>query len=163
MNNNDQDSQPGERTSAARRFGQRLKRARTQLGFDVRQTSQAVGVGINSYYKYEDGSRFPGPGVLIAIVNKFRLNLNYLVSGEGPMFIAPGKDTGLKADSPGLATLFPGLDPELYSLVEDLQVPVMKHAMSMHWLVEKHKFKDFIKAYFEQRAKKYPDPEENAQ
>jgi hypothetical protein len=85
-----------------------------------------------------------------------------LLSGEGKMFIDADKKAAGSDNKMDLQMLFPGLDPETFPLVEDLQVPIMKHAFMMHYLVEKNKYKDFIDEYFQLIKKKYPVLEENS-
>lgn len=160
MNAKKQQNKQEKSTIVTRQFGERLKQARIKLGLNVQQASDKIGIEKNSYYKYEDGTRFPKPETLLSIMDKFQLNMNYLLSGEGKMFIHAGKaeESNNKMD---LQMLFPGLDPVTFPLVEDLQVPIMKHALMMHYLVEKNKYENFIDEYFKQKKKKYPVLEEN--
>lgn len=130
-------------------FGNRLKQARLELRLNTLQASEIIGVEKNSYYKYEDGSRFPKPEILLAIMVNFNLNINYLLSGEGEMFIRKGEQAS------ELKQLFPDLSRETYPLIEDMQVPVMKHSIMTHYLVEKEKFRSFIDSYFEEKQKKF--------
>ncbi|UCH96296.1 MAG: helix-turn-helix transcriptional regulator [Candidatus Aminicenantes bacterium] len=160
MNEKNQQNKQEKSTIVTRQFGERLKQARIKLGLNVQQASDKIGIEKNSYYKYEDGTRFPKPETLLSIMDKFQLNMNYLLSGEGKMFIHAEKaeESNNKMD---LQMLFPGLDPVTFPLVEDLQVPIMKHALMMHYLVEKNKYENFIDEYFKQKKKKYPVLEEN--
>ncbi len=130
-------------------FGERLKRARKRLGLTTLEASKIIGIEKNSYYKYEDGSRFPKPEILLSMMINFNLNINYLLTGEGEMFI----DKREKAAN--LQGLFPELSEETFPLIEDMQVPVMKHSLMTHYLVEREKLKSFIDNYFEEKKKKY--------
>ena len=119
------------------KFGSRLKNARKELGFSTSKMADIIGIKENSYYKYEDGSRFPRPDVLESILNKLNLNLNYLIAGKGPVFIRDRKnqlyelvhtpplwdlpvnwilansnyETRIDDQLPGLSRKFQGFDP----------------------------------------------------
>ncbi|UCH96295.1 MAG: helix-turn-helix transcriptional regulator [Candidatus Aminicenantes bacterium] len=135
-----------------RDFGKRLKKAREQLKIDVNEISNIIGIEANSYYKYEDGSRFPRPEILSAILNKFDINLNYLVTGTGPMFIITGSNQ--KSISERLQDIFPGIPQEAVPLVQSLEVPIMRHALMMEYLVCTEKYKSFIRDHFKQKKEK---------
>ena len=123
-------------------FGSRLKKARRQLGLNPAQMSDIIGVEKNSYYKYEDGSRFPKPEILSALIIYLNLNVNYLISGEGEMFLtAP------------LEALFPNIPPETYPLIESLEVPIMKHSLMTEYLLCKEQYKSFIDEYFKKKGR----------
>jgi transcriptional regulator with XRE-family HTH domain len=162
MNSKDQQNKQEKSTMVTKQFGERLKQARIKLGLNVQQASDKIGIEKNSYYKYEDGTRFPKPEALLSIMDKFHLNINYLLSGEGNMFTDADKKAAESNNKMDLHMLFPGLDPVTFPLVEDLRVPIMKHSLMMHYLVEKNKYKDFIDEYFQQKKKKYPVLEENS-
>jgi transcriptional regulator with XRE-family HTH domain len=123
-------------------FGSRLKKARRQLGLNPSQMSDIIGVEKNSYYKYEDGSRFPKPEILSALITYLNLNVNFLISGEGEMFLtAP------------LEALFPNIPPETYPLIESLEVPIMKHSLMTEYLLCKEQYKSFIDEYFKKKGR----------
>jgi transcriptional regulator with XRE-family HTH domain len=130
-------------------FGNRLKKAREQLGISVNEITNIIGIEINSYYKYEAGSRFPRPEILSAILNKLHINLNYLVTGAGPMFITTGSKQ--KSTSDRLQDIFPGIPREAVPLVQSLEVPIMRHALMMEYLVCTEKYKSFIRDHFKQK------------
>ncbi|NIM11716.1 MAG: helix-turn-helix domain-containing protein [Candidatus Aminicenantes bacterium] len=137
--------------AVTREFGKRLKQARLKLGINVQEASEMLDIEKNSYYKYEDGTRFPKPDTLLDIMNKFHLSIDYLLTGE---FQAPLDNTGTKkGDIKDIIKLFPGIPEETCPLIEVLQVPIMKHTLMMHYLAEREKYKNFIEDYFSKTGK----------
>ncbi|MCP5106160.1 MAG: helix-turn-helix transcriptional regulator, partial [bacterium] len=108
-------------------FGTRLREARKKLGLNPAQISEAIGVEKNSYYKYEDSSRFPKPEILAALVLYLNLDVNYLITGVGEMFLTRTPLTDNVRRAALLETFFPGIPPETYPLIESLEIPIMKH------------------------------------
>lgn len=123
-------------------FGSRLKKARRELNLNPAQMSDIIGVEKNSYYKYEDGSRFPKPEILTALVIYLNLNVNFLITGEGEMFLTPQ-----------LKALFPNIPPETHPLIESLEVPIMKHSLMTEYLLCKEQYKSLIDEYFKKKGK----------
>ena len=132
-------------------IGGRLKKARETLGLSTLEASKIIGVEKNSYYKYEDGSRFPRLPILASIMYNLNLNLNYLLTGEGSMFLTPRLPGESTYWGIGLTDIFPGLSKEVFPLVESLQVPVMKHALMMEYLIYKEKYREFIEEHFKEK------------
>jgi transcriptional regulator with XRE-family HTH domain len=64
-------------------FGKRLRDAHLKSGIDADQAGKMPGIEKNSYYKYEDGGRFPKPDIFAAIMDKFQIGIDYLITGEG--------------------------------------------------------------------------------
>ena len=134
--------------------GSRLKKARRALGLNVGQISDLIGVEKNSYYKYEDGSRFPKPDILAALITSLNININFLITGDGDMFLnqfpAPEKEEKTNY----LKALFPGIPPETYPLIESLEVPIMKHSLMTEYLVCKEQYKAYIDKYYKEKKDK---------
>jgi len=130
-------------------FGKRLKEARLKSGIDVDEASKILGIEKNSYYKYEDGRRFPKPDILAAIMDKFHLSIDYLITGQGQ--ISFHRDETTEAKISILKRYFPGISLETYPLIESLQVPIIKHVMMTHYLVERETYKTFIDEFFNRK------------
>lgn len=134
-------------------FGGRLKKARRELGLNPAQMSDIIGVEKNSYYKYEDGSRFPKPEILSALVIYLNLNVNFLITGAGEMFLAPPSLSEKEKKTAQLKALFPNIPTETYPLIESLEVPIMKHSLMTEYLLCKEQYKAFIDEYFKKKGR----------
>jgi transcriptional regulator with XRE-family HTH domain len=110
-----------------------------------------LGIEKNSYYKYEDGSRFPKPDTLLDIMNKFYVSIDFLLTGEDRS--PPGGTGGQKREITDIVELFPGIPAETCPLIEALQVPIMKHTLMMHYLAAREKYKKFIEDFFSKEGK----------
>ena len=79
-------------------LGQRLQRVRLALGF--KQNEMALGSGLSTGYFSEliSGNK-DNPGIenVLKIATRFNISLNYLLLGEGEMFL-PDKEEILKKD-----------------------------------------------------------------
>lgn len=148
-------SKPAKIVYNPEQFGKRLKAARLKSGIDVDQASKMLGIEKNSYYKYEDGRRFPKPDILATIMDKFHISIDYLITGEGKASFF--KNETMEAKISALKRVFPGLTMETFPLIESLQVPVMKHAMMMHYIIENEKYKDFIDQYYSRKEENVSD------
>jgi len=72
--------------------GQRLSDVRKELGFPERQPfAEALGVPKTTLGNYERGDRDPDLLLLSEYRDRFGVNINWLVTGEGEMFDDPSK------------------------------------------------------------------------
>jgi transcriptional regulator with XRE-family HTH domain len=68
-------------------FGKRLKKVREGLGFDQKAFGMAIGVaGRDTISRWERGLGFPSADILIFIRQNYRINIDWLISGEGQPF-----------------------------------------------------------------------------
>jgi transcriptional regulator with XRE-family HTH domain len=125
-------------------FGTRLKRVRLELNLDTAQISDILRVRKNSYYKYEDGSRFPQPEILLSLITYLNVNVNYLLSGEGEMFLTPPPSSEKEKRISLLKEIFPNIPQETFPLIESLEVPIIKHSLMTEYLLCKEQYKSYI-------------------
>lgn len=72
-----------------------LRECRNKLGLSQVLIAKELGIAPVQYGTYERGTRKPSADILEKLVKQFNININYLLTGEGPMFITPElhKDT----------------------------------------------------------------------
>ena len=73
-------------------FEERLKYLRSELGLSQTDMAKLMGVSLRVYHRYEKGEQKPSYEKLIPLVKKFNVNINWLLTGEGEMFIKPKKE-----------------------------------------------------------------------
>ena len=66
-----------------------LRKCRNKLGLSQGVMSKQLGIAQAQYNTYERGTRKPSAEVLEKLVKEFNINVNYLLTGEGSMFITP--------------------------------------------------------------------------
>ena len=65
-------------------FGERLKKVREGLGLDQKAFGMAIGVaGRDTISRWERGLGFPSADILIFMRHNYRINIDWLISGEG--------------------------------------------------------------------------------
>ena len=65
-------------------FGERLKKVREGLGLDQKAFGIAIGVaGRDTISRWERGLGFPSADILIFMRQNYRINIDWLISGEG--------------------------------------------------------------------------------
>ena len=60
-------------------FGQRLRRIRHEQGLTQKQFAQKIGVNERGFQGYELGEKLPNLRVLLAILDTFDIDANYLL------------------------------------------------------------------------------------
>ncbi len=69
-------------------FQENLKKVRQKLGLSQKELAEKVGIQQAQYSRYEVGTS-PSTDILAKLVEEFNININYLLTGEGSMFITP--------------------------------------------------------------------------
>ena len=102
-------------------FCSRLKKTRQSLGYTQEEFSKILNISKPTIVRYEGGGRDPDAGLLSILINKFRVNINWLLTGEGEMYL-PGKENR------SLYNLN-HLDDEVIELIEFLSIPEFKRSI----------------------------------
>lgn len=71
-------------------LNERLKILRQNLNLTQNDIASALEIAPRSWQQYENGSSIPGGKVLEALLLKLRVNINWLLSGIGPMYYKEG-------------------------------------------------------------------------
>ncbi len=74
-------------------YGDNLKSVRTKLGITAMDFATFCGVQYRTYLSYERGERSIPWDIVAQIVNEYKLNSNFLLTGEGPMFLKEKTNT----------------------------------------------------------------------
>ena len=68
-------------------MNERLKKLRKALDLTQQEFADRIGVKRNSFANYETGRNTPIDAIIISICKEFNVNVNWLRTGEGDMFI----------------------------------------------------------------------------
>jgi len=72
----------------AQAIGQRIKLFRNALGITIADLSRKAGLSIGMISETETGKNKPSPSLMLALLKFYRLNLNWLLTGEGEMRVS---------------------------------------------------------------------------
>lgn len=138
--------------------GLRVKAVRHKL--NLKQGAYAKKLGISqSFLSYiEKGKRKPSYELLLSLLSIFNVNLHWLVTGIGDMFIPEtNPEQQLKEQ---FSRLFPGVPPdqEVLDMIKHLEVPIIKNALLEKYLLYRKRYEDFIR---EHHRKKQDQGREN--
>lgn len=75
--------------------GERISLLRASAGLSQRRFAELIGISPGYMSEVETGKKLPGSEVLIALKREFRVDINWLLAGEGEM--QTGKDESVKA------------------------------------------------------------------
>lgn len=70
-------------------MNERLKLLRKKLGLTQEEFAESLGTVFTAISKYELGKIKPGSEFLFKLNKLYRTNINWLLTGEGDMFISP--------------------------------------------------------------------------
>jgi transcriptional regulator with XRE-family HTH domain len=141
-------------------LGQRLKKLRLALG--LQQNEMAIAAGLNSGYLSDliRGKRGnPSIETILKIANRFNVNLNYLLLGEGEMFL-PDKEEVLKKEKE-LKLHLDNID-DLYRVIKRsnfVRNSVMGYAVKL-CIDNEETIRKEIQKIIEKEEKKDVEPEE---
>ena len=72
-------------------YKENLKKIRKTLKLSMKELSEKINIPEPSLWSYEGGKRTPSLELPIQLYKNLNVNLNWFVSGEGPMFNTPIK------------------------------------------------------------------------
>jgi transcriptional regulator with XRE-family HTH domain len=76
-------------------IGKRIRQIRDQIGLNQNDLAEHMGCGRSNISLIENGKNFPSGNILIALKSKYNVSLDWLFSGQGPMFIEAENDLNL--------------------------------------------------------------------
>lgn len=87
-------------------MNQRIKKLRKMLGLTQSEFGRRIGVAGNTVTNYEAGLRVPKESVLLMMSREFRVNIDWLKTGRGEMFLpVSGGSLDELAEEYGLGSL----------------------------------------------------------
>jgi len=78
--------------------GRRLKRFRKSKNLTQKSVASSIGTSSGHISDLESGKKLPGSETLYSLMRNFGLNINWLLSGEGEMFLAEGAKASFDED-----------------------------------------------------------------
>ncbi|SMO74869.1 Helix-turn-helix [Balnearium lithotrophicum] len=91
-------------------LGERLKYLRKSLGLTQEELAQKLGISMMTLRRYESNKSQPDAEVLTKLLKLFHVNLNWLLTGKGNMFI--NNEHNIPVPSP--------IDRELFQRITEL-------------------------------------------
>jgi transcriptional regulator with XRE-family HTH domain len=142
-----------EKTRLLENMGKRIRQLRKTLGFTQDAFAAILKVSKPAYVRYEYGKRFPPLKVIQFLYKKYRVDNNWLVTGEGEMFLKEEEEDDDEDVSP-FVKIFKGgkIPPKYDELVELMQIPAIEQVIMAKLIEIKFLFKDEIETF---KAKKF--------
>lgn len=122
-------------------IGERLKDIRDTIGYTLDKMGDITGFSTSLISAAEKGQKKPSAIYLFALLEQFNVNLNYVFSGKGSMFLsgsAPKKEPTSSDDA--------NFQEMIYMLEN---VPIVKYALMAEYLLFKSKHTDTINKVLE--------------
>ncbi|NIM14738.1 MAG: helix-turn-helix domain-containing protein [Candidatus Aminicenantes bacterium] len=134
-----------EKTRLLENIGTRMRQLRKTLGFTQDTFASILKISKPAYVRYEYGKRFPPVHVIQFLYKKYKVDNNWVVTGEGEMFLKEEEDE----DASPFAEIFKGIEipPEYDELVELMQIPAIEQVILAKLIETKFLFKDEIEAF----------------
>ena len=80
----------------------RLRQIRKDKNLTQRQMGEALGINFQHVSKYERAEFIPTFENLIKLIEHFSVNINWLLTGVGPLYVKKTREYSVVADHPGM-------------------------------------------------------------
>lgn len=101
-------------------IGKRLRAIRERLGITQAEVGEKLGIQSQHVSKYERGETVPTWENLIKLVERYDVNINWLLTGKGSMFLSPF-NYSTTGEKQGLSIKDLELDSQLEEIIIELQ------------------------------------------
>lgn len=130
--------------------GERIKLLRKALDCNQKEMCELLDLSQSNLAKIENGMLFPGFELMNKLHEKFNLNIDWLITGTGEMFLNNSKTLF------NIRKIYPGLPDDIHidELIEDLQVPLIFYEIMAKYLLIRNEHEDVINSYFEKTENK---------
>ncbi len=113
-------------------ISERMKEVRKRLGLTMDRMADSMGFSKSIISEVESGKKKPPFVYILGLYHEFNVNIMYLFSGEGEMFL----ENQVRLDK---------LPPEIHQMVSMMEkVPAVKYAMLLHFSEYRQRNKDII-------------------
>jgi transcriptional regulator with XRE-family HTH domain len=123
-------------------IGTRMRHVRKALGFTQNKMVSYFDIGRANYSRIEKGEIFPGPVILNTLKVRFDVSLDWLITGQGEMFLRDHDHKPGKRDNIVNLNDFPQEMKDLMKYME--KVPMVRHAVLGFFIEYTVKNKKFI-------------------
>ena len=121
-------------------FSLRLRAIREALKMSQAAFSKEVEVSLPTYVRYEATLMMPKVHILSLLIEKFNVNVEWLLTGQGDMF-KPKEDPSFQKGKKILIQ-----DPRYIELLELMEIPIIEQSILVKLLEAKQIFKHLIEA-----------------
>ena len=125
-------------------FYSRLRKIRKTLGYTQDEFARHLKVSKPTFVRYESGGRKPDAHFLSILISKFDVNINWLLIGDGEMFLKES------SSAPEPIITINLNDKELCQLIDLLQIPQIRRSV----MAEFEKLKVIYKLLVEEHYNK---------
>lgn len=119
-----------EKKELKKEIGKQLLKIRKKHGLKQEQLSKILGCGRANYSRIEKGEIFPNHLMLVKLKETFNVNINYIVTGQGDLYL---KDTRSSLD---VLELPPGnqFDKDDRALIDNYcQSSIVRHSLKAYF------------------------------
>lgn len=100
----------------------RLKEIRFTLGYNQEKMACLVGIDVRRLRNYEYETKNLPNDFLVSLYNVFHININWLLTGNGPMFIEPEHNAFEECDDAEISKNFKDLHKRYTKMLAELNI-----------------------------------------
>lgn len=158
---------PLQSTSIKKDVGARFYQFRKEIGKTQTQLSEELGVYQSTIASFEMGKTFPSLKYLNHFHRKYNLNINWLVTGNGDMFVAKGYMDRYRLDVDDLLTgehgpRWDSSAQERYAeLLYLMEIPIIEQVIMAKLLELKILLKDEVWELYQRKMEQQDEQKEN--
>jgi transcriptional regulator with XRE-family HTH domain len=125
----------------------RIRAVRKKLMLKQEDFANQLGISQSFLSVVESGKRKPSFELLFSLLTRFNVDLSWLLTGKGKMFIKNQKSFFID--------LFPEVPPaaDVIDLIKSLEVPIMRNALLSKYYLYLERYKDIISEYYQNKEK----------
>ena len=129
----------------------RFRKIRGALGLTQKEFAQKLGRKIQTISDIETQKALPTIPLLVDIYTNFNIPFNWLILGEGEMFIKKKPEL---SQVELFKKAFPGVpaEPDVIKLIESMAVPILKNLLILKSLEINEIYKSQIREYEKEKA-----------
>ena len=134
-----------------------MKTIREHLGLKQIEFAQTLGIASGYISEIEAGKKNPGIDVLEKLHRLYNVNISFLFTGEGDLFIQPGEEKKKEPAPPASQELSDEMTMTRKMMWHVMNIPVVRYAMLEAFSTYMFEKGDMVEKYVEDFLKANPE------